>query len=552
MLNLSKVYFISLCLCIVISFGTIAHAQTSYFTFQGKLTDTMIDANGPYDFTFKLFDSVANGTQIGADFIIADENVANGIFTVQLDFGSAAFTNGAPRFIEIHVRPGASTGLFTPLAPRQEVNSSPFAIKSLKADTANTATNSAQLGGVAASQYVQTTDPRLTNDRNPTAGSLNYIQNTISYQADTNFFIGGTGRANIFDGAEFYTLGQRVLKNDIGRNLLVGFGAGNAISSGQDNSFFGDGTAFSNSTGSGNSFFGTDSGSVNFTGNNNSLFGAKSFVQFTDLTNASAFGSRATVGANHSLVLGSINGVNNCSPPACDTVKVGIGTTTPTNRLDLNLGNAAPVDSGITIRGASSTLGDIGLRINNTNGGNEWYIDSTGTGSGYGAGNLAITRFGVSPAYFLINPSGVVTINNLGASGPPNSLCRNASNQLSTCSSSLRYKTNVQTYFGGLDIIRRLRPITFDWRDGGMHDIGFAAEDVNAIEPLLTNFNDKGQIEGVKYSQITTALVNAVNEQQSQLEQQTKQIDQLKLQIELLKTALCSDKPSLEICKPNK
>lgn len=131
-------------------------AQTSSWTFQGKLTDTMVDANGPYDFTFKLYDSLANGAQIGTDFVVNDTNVANGIFTVQLDFGSAAFTNGAARFIEIHVRPGASTGAFTTLAPRQEIKSSPFAIKSQKASDAD------NLGSVPASGYIQTLGGTIT------------------------------------------------------------------------------------------------------------------------------------------------------------------------------------------------------------------------------------------------------------------------------------------------------------------------------------------------------------------------------------------------------
>ena len=72
-------------------------AQTTTFTYQGKLTDASITANGPYDFTFKLYDAI--GTQVGSDVLVDDVNVAVGIFTVNLDFGAAAFTNGAARFI---------------------------------------------------------------------------------------------------------------------------------------------------------------------------------------------------------------------------------------------------------------------------------------------------------------------------------------------------------------------------------------------------------------------------------------------------------------------
>ncbi len=51
--------------------------------------------------------------------------------------------------------------------------------------------------------------------------------------------------------------------------------------------------------------------------------------------------------------------------------------------------------------------------------------------------------------------------------------------------------------------------ISFDWKDGGMKDVGFGAEDIAKIDSLLVNYNDKGQVEGVKYDRISVAFVNA-------------------------------------------
>jgi hypothetical protein len=107
----------------------------------------------------------------------------------------------------------------------------------------------------------------------------------------------------------------------------------------------------------------------------------------------------------------------------------------------------------------------------------------------------------------------------------------------------------VQNFLGGLDIVRRLRPITFNWKDGGMHDVGFGAEEVEKIEPLLTTRNDKGEIEGVKYGQITTVLVNAVKEQQAQITTQQQVIEQQQRQIDLLKKLVCQSRFDAEICK---
>jgi hypothetical protein len=127
-----------------------------------------------------------------------------------------------------------------------------------------------------------------------------------------------------------------------------------------------------------------------------------------------------------------------------------------------------------------------------------------------------------------------VVVSGLGTAGGT-ALCRNGSNEISVCSSSLRYKTEVQTFTGGLNIINRLRPISFSWKDGGMRDVGFGAEEVEKVEPLLTFRNQKGDIEGVKYGQISAVLVNAIKEQQAQIKSQQEQLNMQQSEIALLK-----------------
>jgi hypothetical protein len=112
---------------------------------------------------------------------------------------------------------------------------------------------------------------------------------------------------------------------------------------------------------------------------------------------------------------------------------------------------------------------------------------------------------------------GQASFNTLG-SGGSTTLCRNAQLLISTCSSSLRYKKEIAAFSGGLDLIRRLHPITFSWRADGTRDLGLGAEDVAKVEPLLVTHNDKGEIEGVKYDRLNVILINAVKEQQNQIE----------------------------------
>ncbi|HXM36474.1 MAG TPA: tail fiber domain-containing protein, partial [Pyrinomonadaceae bacterium] len=672
-----------------------ASAQTTAFTYQGQLTDGGTSANGNYDLQFALFDSASSGTQIGSTQTVNTVAVSSGVFTVTLDFGGNAFS-GANRFLEISARLSGA-GSFTLLTPRQQLTSIPYAVRSLSASSADTATNATQLGGVAAASYVQTNDSRLSDPRAPATGSANYIQNGTSQQAGSNFNVSGNGSAggtlsgNVVNATTQYNInGNRVLlSNTSSSNLFAGvaaanpnttgtansfFGqsAGNGDTTGQANSFFGASAGFSNTTGSANSFFGfvagsqnttgvfnsffgsqagtlatgnsnsffgnqagtanttasynsffgdvagysnttgnsnsffgqsagkgnisgsnnaffgTIAGNLNTTGGSNSFFGegagsanssgnsnaffgtaaghlntmgsnnaffgtsAGNFSNTTgsnntligsvanlgadDLTNATAIGARAQVSQSNSLVLGSISGVNFS---AADT-NVGIGTTTPTERLTIKTPTARygfiHTDGAITV---GSYVGG---------GGGGWY----GTKSNHPL-NLFVNDGNPS---LTIDTGGIVSITTLAAGST--SLCRTASNQISNCSSSLRYKTAVQPFLSGLGIINRLRPISFTWKQDGTRDLGFGAEDVAAIEPLLATHNARGEIEGVKYDRLTAVLVNAIKDQQQQIQQQQntareqqQEITRQHIEIQGLKRLLCTKHSRAKVCRPD-
>src|SRR6266851_3051692 len=111
-------------LVLVILFAAKAVAQTSSFTYQGRLTDGGTAANGNYDLQFALWDSVSGGSQIGSTQTLDTVAVSNGVFTVSLDFGANSF-NGASRFLEISARLSGA-GSFTLLTPRQQLTSTPY------------------------------------------------------------------------------------------------------------------------------------------------------------------------------------------------------------------------------------------------------------------------------------------------------------------------------------------------------------------------------------------------------------------------------------------
>jgi hypothetical protein len=528
-----------------------AVGQSTSFTYQGRLTDGGTAANGNYDLQFGLWDSASGGTQIGSTLTLSTVPVSNGVFTVSLDFGAAAFP-GASRFLEISARPVG--GSFALLTPRQPVTSTPYAIRSANASLADNAT---ELNGVAANQYVQTNDSRLADARTPTAGSTNYIQNSSAQQAGATFNIsgdglsGGTLSANIVNAVNQYNIsGTAVLSASTSNgNTFVGtqFGTGGSL-----NTIVGS-QAGKNNTGNNNVIVGAQSGEVN-TGTDNIIIGVLAGLANTSggenvFIGRSAGQSNTTGGFG--VFIGSGAGANTTSPSNNVFVggDAGIGTTT--GGFNAFFGTSA--GSGTTTGQSNTFIGEETGRSNSTGTNNT----ALGLSAGPTVSNLtqstaiganatvstshtivlgtsaettqipgSVTVSGASTFSNDLRVNGVLTLPSLGAaSSTQASLCRNTSSQVAFCnSSSLRYKKNIATFSGGMDIVNRLRPISFTWKQDGVKDIGFGAEEVEKVAPLFTFKNDKGEIEGVRYDRLGVLFVNAFKEQQQQIETQQEEI----------------------------
>lgn len=103
------------------------------FTYQGSIDQSGGPLSGTADFQFKLFGAVTGGTQVGTTQSVTNLTVTDGVFTTVLDFGASVFT-GDKRFLEIAVRTPSGSGSFTTLSPRQELTSTPYALKARGVD----------------------------------------------------------------------------------------------------------------------------------------------------------------------------------------------------------------------------------------------------------------------------------------------------------------------------------------------------------------------------------------------------------------------------------
>ena len=130
-----------------------------------------------------------------------------------------------------------------------------------------------------------------------------------------------------------------------------------------------------------------------------------------------------------------------------------------------------------------------------------------GSGQNVGIGNSA-------PTYRL----------QVGSSGDGTSAIANAWYTYS----DKRFKTNINPIppTTALQDVLSLQGVTFNWIKDNQPSIGFIAQDVQKIVPQIVSADQQGYLS-VDYSKITPILVQAIKEQEKQIQSQQQEINQL-------------------------
>jgi hypothetical protein len=620
--------FVLVLTAILMTAASIA-AQTTAFTFQGRLNTSGSPATGAYEMQFQIFDSVKGGVQIGQTFTDTNVAVVNGVFTTTLDFSAAAF-DGSARFVEIGVRPAGNTGPFTILAPRQTIKSAPYSIQSKNAAAADAL--SANCVNCVTSGQIESIDGGQITGVLPTksipTGSDNYIQNSAvargdSVQQTASLNIGGNATVGSFglNGAAslagsaapavaptgqgriyFDDKSNKVKVSENGGPFIDLVGAGGVAGSGTTNSI----ALWSSGTTLGISQITQNANGVQLPNAVQMAVGAQGYQVSlgspngeTGMTIAGpAASSRADLrfdGINNKLRLfaGPAGGPPSSGISMDTSGNVGIRTATPLSVLDIG----ATGDGAELLRFSTErpwifkqirTGPSAGLQLFSTSGAKKFEIT---TNDGFNVATFLadsnISRVGIGTT----NPSSTLDVaGNVSASGSlaigngatitgdvtvsnkitsssmrvngsfsfttvagtySQDICRDTTfGTLGQCGTSLRqYKSNIKTFAGGLNIVNRLHPVTFTWKESGQQDVGFIAEEVEQTDPLLTTRSETGELLGVKYRQLGVIFVNAFKEQQKEIEQQRQQIERQQRQIEALMQLVCAANGQAEICK---
>jgi hypothetical protein len=289
--------FFLLCL-LLLGPAMCAWSQGTAFTYQGRLMDNGSPASGDYDLSFSIFDDPTAGNQVGDSLTNAPTSVSNGLFTVILDFGAGVF-DGSQRWLEIAVSEAGADD-FAVLTPRQPLTPTPYAIRAQAADTAATAAD------VSPGTVVR---------------SINTLKDDVTFLAGSNVTITPVGNA---------------------LTIAAAGGGGNGIwSVNNNNAYY---TA-------GNVGIGSSTPNHRLRLSGGPFWTSSFWGGALELDNASAIGWRGNAAGNRFGIGQTTGGLHvfatasdpgNTANPANylmtfdDLGNIGIGTTAPTTRLEVN------------------------------------------------------------------------------------------------------------------------------------------------------------------------------------------------------------------------
>lgn len=93
--------------------------------------------------------------------------------------------------------------------------------------------------------------------------------------------------------------------------------------------------------------------------------------------------------------------------------------------------------------------------------------------------------------------------------------------------SDFNLKENIVPLNDSLDKIKQLQGVSFDWKSGQGSEIGLIAQDVEKVVPELVVTNAEG-IKAVKYGNIVALLIEAIQEQQAEIDALRVELNGLK------------------------
>lgn len=538
---------------VVMSLATIGRAQSSSgFSYQGVLKQSGEPVTGTVDATFRLFDAAVGGAQRGVDVVVPGIVVTDGLFEVALDFGFAALAGGDV-FLEVEVTSPNSALL----APRQPIRSVPFASQAagaikeadgsvtfLRESTSGEALSSVDPNGrlfgtdvVARTPDSSSSSPLLSaegpfpvlqmidsdtgvavfgvvvNNDDP-ASRLTWLQFAT---ADGYTFTSDDGNGNsptlLTLQPGFGRVGIGEVSSPLSKLHLRNLGAGPGLSTYlfQDDMIIEDSDAVLSLVSDAGGSFGSHllfrEIQPDGSGNPSTTWSiGRKVGTFNGRTLQFRFGESANYSQND-------DGLISFNP----TGSIGIGLEQPTAALHVQRAIANIVLEATSGRAEVEFVDGDGTRFEMRTGFGGLSIGAFGTGgsvpTAFEIQTFDSNRFG----YVAVGPASAsqrLTLPNVNGAGG-----RGLANAWNTYS-SIRYKEDVRTLADPIERLQELRGVSFAWKEdhGEGRDIGFIAEEIAEVLPEVVSRDSDGVIMGFDYGRVVPLAVEAIKEQQGEIE----------------------------------
>ncbi len=357
----------------------------------------------------------------------------------------------------------------------------------------------------------------------PSAITPSYLEGTTN-----SFFGNGAGASITTGGADTFIGAYAGYKNTTGyQNSFLGGSAGEFNTTGYNNSFIGLQAGLSNTTGSANSFLGAYAGNQNTTGSTNSFFGASAGELNTTGYQNSFLGYEAGFHntGNYNTFLGYEAGNQNTTGSTNSFLGNLAGYSNTTGNYNTLLGYAA---------GDQNTAGNANVFLGyfagySETGSNKLYIDDCYTG-----GNCTQPLIEGDFAARTLQIDGSLTIVSIATP------------------SDIRFKKDIHTLKSSLEKVLKLRGVTYEWDKDKVHgagykdgkQIGLIAQEVEKVLPELVHTDSDGY-KSLSYDKLGPVLIEAMKEQQKEIEEKDARIAKLEEAVEEQKKALALQQAAL-------
>lgn len=246
------------------------------------------------------------------------------------------------------------------------------------------------------------------------------------------------------------------------------------------------------------------------------------------------------------------------------SARLGIGTASPGEKLSINEPNNADLDVSMTARGGkdrksqltfgvkSSSSNNIGGSIG-TDGDREGGLILNGTTNNI---KTSAPQVYISPTGELhLNPTftggGTLTDNgnyrlqingdlyangdlfarnarfaNVATNGYDRQLNLTSDGTLTTATSDIRLKKNIETIPEALEKVMSMRGVTYNWKDSTMPKrmMGMIAQEVLRVAPELVFQNERNGYYGINYGETSGLLIEAIKTQQKTIQELSKSL----------------------------